>query len=597
MALTTEPPTLAGLPPTAAPAHGSVADRQVQDHTTALLAIIVVLLVTVEWFLLRGSGHWDVTPLLYWESTIALYCVSGLVANWRQPHNAFGLLMIWAGVTIWCAGLQLAPVPGIALIGDITQSLPIAALVHLVLAYPYGRLPDRLARTVVATLYAVSLVLQAPRYLFAGGGAVMVADLPELVDAFQLVQRVVGVLGLCVALWVVLRRLRFQGADRRHRLGPLVWYGPVALILLIAVSAVKAVLGPLPAIGVLQTAIIAGLPILFLAGLLGGSFGRAGELREFLLRVGGDRLRPDDLDGAVARALGDRSARVVYGAGPVGDFFHADGSAVRTDRRVVVPVLYGGEVVGAIVHDVDSVIDDRLLDAVARVCALAVDHHRVVAVLRAALLELQESATALQQAQYRLVRAADAERRRIAGDLHDGVQQSIVVLGLLVRSLVKGADDADRVRATAGELQRGMTELLADFRTLVHGIMPVALTDRGIVAAIKDLGERSAVPLVVRASGLDHRLPEALESTVYFVVLESVTNTVKHAAATGIWVELQCGDGMLRAQVRDDGRGGAAEDGGGLTGLRDRVLALNGILTVDSAPGDGTVVTALIPCG
>ena len=285
-------------------ADGTTADRQLQQHTTALLAIILFLLVTVEWLLLRDSGRWDVTPLLYWESTIVLYCVSGLLANWRQPHNPFGLLMYWAGVTIWCAGLQLAPNPGIALIGDITQSLPIAALVHLVMAYPYGRLPDRLSRTVVASLYTVALVLQAPRYLFAGGGAAMVAELPQLADALRSVQRVVGVLGLCVALLVVLRRLQLEGPDRRHRMGPLAWYGPVALMALIVVSTIGGLFGLFPVIGMLQTAIILGLPVLFLAGLLSGSFGRAGELREFLLRVGGDRLQPDELDAAVAPGVG-----------------------------------------------------------------------------------------------------------------------------------------------------------------------------------------------------------------------------------------------------------------------------------------------------
>ena len=155
---------------------------------------------------------------------------------------------------------------------------------------------------------------------------------------------------------------------------------------------------------------------------------------------------------AVARALGDRSARVVYGFGAAGGYFYADGSPAlhRSAAGRVMPVHYGGEVVGAIDYAADSVVDERLLDAVARVCALAVDHHRVVAVLRAALLDLEESATALRQAQYRLVQASDVERRRIARDLHDGVQQSIVVLGLRVRSLIKGADDPDRVRATAG---------------------------------------------------------------------------------------------------------------------------------------------------
>ena len=265
----------------------------------------------------------------------------------------------------------------------------------------------------------------------------------------------------------------------------------------------------------------------------------------------------------------------------------------------MVGVPYGGVVVGAIVHDADSVIDDRLLGAVGRVCALAVDHHRVVAVLRAALLDLEESATALRQAQYRLVQASDAERRRIARDLHDGVQQNIVVLGLdrcgACATVPKTRTRSGRPRANCSKGCRSCSTTSGPWST---GSCRAALTDRGIVPAIKDLTERTAVPCVVRASGFGQRLPEAVESTVYFTVLEAVTNAVKHAAATGIWVDLRCADGTLCAQVRDDGQGGAMEHAGsGLTGLRDRVLALNGSLSVVSPPGNGTVVTALIPCG
>ena len=124
MVLQSERPAVTHGSPATVSADSTTADRQLQQHTTVLLAIILFLLVTVEWLLLRDSGNWDVTPLLYWESTIVLYCASGMLANWRQPHNPFGLLMYWAGVTVWCAGLQLAPNPGIGLIGDITQTLP-----------------------------------------------------------------------------------------------------------------------------------------------------------------------------------------------------------------------------------------------------------------------------------------------------------------------------------------------------------------------------------------------------------------------------------------------------------------------------------------
>lgn len=598
MAQRTERPTVAQAETTTVRDVESDAGRDAQRVNSAVLAVVVALLVVVEWSLLRDSGNWDVLQLLYWESLIVLYCVCGLLANWRQPHNPFGLLMFWAGLTLWCSGLQLAANPALALIGDIMQTMPIAAVAHLVMAYPYGRLPDRLSRIVVVGIYAVALALQAPSYLLAGNGALMIDDLPEVATAVSSAQRVVGILGLCVAAGVVLRRLRRDSPERRHRMGPLVWYGPIALLALIAASTIIGVFGRIPVVGVLQSAVLLGLPILFLAGLLTGSFGRAGELREFLARVGGDRLQPVDLDGAVARALGDPSARILYGSGAASGFFAADGSAVDVSRWLVMPVHYDGDVVGAITYAADSVVDDRLLHAVARICALPADHQRVVAVLRAALIDLEASATALREAQFRLVQASDTERRRIARDLHDGVQQRIVVLGLQVRNLTRHADDPTSIRANAVTLRQGMSELLADFRTLVHGIMPATLTDRGIESAIRDLGERTAVPLVLRSSGMGRRLPQAVESTVYFVVLESVTNSVKHAAAKGIWVDLAHADGELRVAVRDDGDGGAALSGGsGLAGLRDRVRALNGSLTVSSAPGAGTEVRALIPCG
>jgi len=602
MALLTDQSTVAQgdpvitTPRTIAPA----TDREVRGHTTVLLGVFVFFLVVVESVLLLESGQWDVTPLLFWESTVVLYCACGLLANWRQPHNPFGLLMLWTGLTVWCAGLQLASFPAISVIGHITQTLPIAAMVHLVLAYPYGRLPDRISRIVVTTIYTVALLLQAPSYLFTPGSDFVIADLPELANTFRSVQRIVGLLGLCVALWVVLRRRHVTGPERRQRLGPLSWYGPVALAALIAISFVGGVLGLYRGqVGVLQTAVVLGLPVLFLAGLLTGSFGRAGELREFLAGGGGDGLQSDHLDVAVARALGDRSARVVFGFSAAGGYFNADGSpALISAGRLRKAVHYCGDIVGAIDYAADLVVDERLLDAVARVCALAVDHHRVVAGLRAALIDVEESAIALRQAQYRLVQTSDVERRRIARDLHDGVQQSIVVLGLRVRSLLRAAKNPTMVNAIGLELQSGMLNLLADFRTLVHGIMPASLTDRGVLFAVKELSERTTLPLMVRSDGLLERLPAEIESTVYFVIAESVTNSIKYSAGTGIWVEIAKRDGGLSAEVRDDGQGGASLTGGsGLAGIRDRVLALNGTLTVDSPVGGGTVVKALIPCG
>ena len=417
---------------------GPAADREVRHYTTALLAVITVLLVTVEWVLLRDGGGWDEVTLLYWESTIVLYCASGLLANWRQPHNPFGLLMYLGGRDGLVRRPAVCSYPGIGLIGDLTQTLPIAA------AGPSGDglslrpAPRSTSRTVVASLYTSRWCCRHPSIcspVAAPSWSPSCRSSPTPSgpsSAWSVVARALQ----CVV--VVLRRRALVGPDRRHRMGPLAWYGPVALMALIAVNTIGGLFGIFPPqVGMLQTAIILGLPVLFLAGLLTGSFGRAGELREFLARVGGDRLQPDDLDLGRGAGVGG-SHRTASSTAPVptGGYFYADGSAAQpAPARALLPVHYGGRVVGAIIHDAGSSSTSDCSTAVARVCALAVDHHRVVAVLRAALLDLEDSAIALRQAQFRLVQASDAERRRIARDLHDGVQQSIIVLGLQVRSL------------------------------------------------------------------------------------------------------------------------------------------------------------------
>ena len=387
-------------------------ERSLRAFNVAVLTLTAVLLVTIE-SLMLVEADWEWWSVLIWEAMVSLYFLSGLLASWRQPHNPFGLLLIGGGILIWCAGLQSSTIAGVAVIGHITQSLPLAVVVHLVLAFPYGRLPDRTSRVVVVSVYVVCLVLQAPQYVLSGGGFTQLAELPEVADALLTVQGAVGLLGLMAALWLSLLGWKIIGPDQRRRLGPLAWYGLVALSLLIGTVGINVtgLLGGFGlAVGLTQTFIILGLPVLFLVGLLTGSYGRAGELREFLAGVGAGRLDPGELDSAVARALGDPSARVVY-TSPGAGFVYADGQPMVDGSGKgwrVSPVRYGEEVIGAVLCDPASVIDDRLVDAVARISALAVDHRRVVASLLATLLELESTATELRKSRYRIVQASTA---------------------------------------------------------------------------------------------------------------------------------------------------------------------------------------------
>ncbi len=204
--------------------------------------------------------------------------------------------------------------------------------------------------------------------------------------------------------------------------------------------------------------------------------------------------------------------------------------------------------------------------------------------------------TDLRDARSRIIEAADAERRRIERDLHDGAQQRLVALALTLRMAEKRAGEGNPEAATlvhqAGE-EAGLA--LKELRDLARGIHPAILTNRGLPAALDDLAGRASVPVEVVATPPE-RLPDQVEAAAYFVVSECLANIGKHAQATAAEVSVTPRDGHLLVTVSDDGVGGAKLDGGsGLQGLQDRVGALNGTLAVESGPSGGTRVLATIP--
>jgi len=211
--------------------------------------------------------------------------------------------------------------------------------------------------------------------------------------------------------------------------------------------------------------------------------------------------------------------------------------------------------------------------------------------------EIEQARTEeLRASRVRIVQAADAARRRIERDLHDGAQQRLVSLALEVR-MARAQVEKDPSQAPAF-LERFGAELLeasAELRELARGIHPAVLTERGLSPAIAALAARAPVPVEVLDVPAD-RLAEALETTAYFTVAEALTNVAKYAGATGATVRVACEDGALVVEVQDDGVGGADAGGGsGLSGLADRVASCDGSLEVQSPPGEGTLVRAVLP--
>jgi signal transduction histidine kinase len=207
-----------------------------------------------------------------------------------------------------------------------------------------------------------------------------------------------------------------------------------------------------------------------------------------------------------------------------------------------------------------------------------------------------EGRAELDASRARIVATADATRRRIERDLHDGAQQQLVWLALALRAAQATVPEGlEEHRSELGRVVDGLTAALDDLREIALGIHPAGLSEDGLTAALKRLVARSPlrVNLDCRADG---RFPEPVEVTAYYVVSESLTNAAKHADTPVVDVAVAADGDALRVEVRDDGRGGADPAGGsGLLGLKDRVEAIGGTMRLTSPPGAGTSLSVELP--
>jgi signal transduction histidine kinase len=218
--------------------------------------------------------------------------------------------------------------------------------------------------------------------------------------------------------------------------------------------------------------------------------------------------------------------------------------------------------------------------------------------LQISLEEVRRKAEDLQTSRARIVTAADAERRRIERNLHDGAQQQLVALAVKVRLARQlGSRDPAKAGELLDQVEGDATEALENLRDLARGIYPPLLADQGLVEALVAHARKCAVTVDVRAQGV-RRYAQEVEAAVYFCVLEALQNVVKYAGADGALVWVEEADGRLRFAVTDDGAGFDPAErgmGSGLQGMADRLAALGGEVGVTSAPGEGTVVRGQLP--
>ncbi|MEU4884589.1 sensor histidine kinase [Streptomyces althioticus] len=194
-----------------------------------------------------------------------------------------------------------------------------------------------------------------------------------------------------------------------------------------------------------------------------------------------------------------------------------------------------------------------------------------------------------------VLQAVDTERRRIERDLHDGVQQRLVALAMLLGRARRGGRTPEQARSLLEQAHKESQDVLTELREVAWRVYPTALDNLGLREALAGVSERCSIPIRTDFA-LAEPLPASVETAAYFVVSESVTNAAKHSAATEIQVSVRTYGPVLVIRVEDNGVGGAKPEGSGLTGLRSRVGALDGRLHVHSPSGGPTTITAELPC-
>ena len=282
----------------------------------------------------------------------------------------------------------------------------------------------------------------------------------------------------------------------------------------------------------------------------------------------------------------------------------------RADAQVrVAPVGYGSDLLGAIVVEQPRESerirsdDERALGEISRRLGVVLHNRSLDAALRASLADLRRTNEELRASRLRLVSAADAERRRIERDIHDGAQQHLVALavnlGLARQLLADESEDRAAVAEILDEVTNDVRTTIAEVRDLAHGIYPPLLRQAGLPDALKAAARRSPVPVSVEAADVGRPGPD-VEAALYFCVLEALQNVAKHApdATAAVRLSLDAATSELLLEVSDDGPGfdpSDADGGQGQQNMADRLGAVGGTASWTSTPGRGTTVLLRVP--
>ena len=521
---------------------------------------------------------------------------------WKQRSAGnIGPLMVAVGLSGLLKGLAFSNDSVVFAIASVGEVLIYAVLIQLLLSFPSGRLETRLDRLLVTIAYLNTTVVQLGVFLFtppakADPSNPLLIEHSEAGKVLEAAQLDISIALLGAVVAVLYRRWRGGTLGRARVFAPIVAVGGLTFLLLMAALIVEQA-GLSSDISDAQTLAlftsIACLPFAFLVGLLRSRFSEADAISELLAQLGEGGGR-GALRDALADALGDPTLELAYWVPDQDAYVDAAGQAVRVDPapagKVSTIIEHEGERIAAIVHSPGLAEERELVQTAGAAAGLTLRNERLDAELRAKVAELRASRS-------RIVQAGYEQRRRLERDLHDGAQQRLMALGIDLRMVRERIEhDPQGAAELLDESLHELNEATAELRELARGIHPAVLTNRGLHAALKGLASRSPVPVELLQTPAD-RLPPSVESAVYFVVAEALTNAARYSRAQTVTVGVVRDNGHVDVEVRDDGVGGAdADQGSGLRGLQDRVAALDGRLELTSPHGLGTILRATIPC-
>ena len=540
----------------------------------------------------------------------AAYIGAGVVAILRRPGNPTGRLMAAVGLLWLIVDLYWIYEPLPYTIASTYDHLYEAALAHLALVFPTGMFASRFDRRVMVGVWIWTLSNNIVRMLFFDPTAngctgcrqlLLVDHNQRLYQDVDKTTSYISAVAITAVAVVIVRHWSRATRAARHVMAPVLWLVGPAVVYLLAdqyQSVVTVSDHTQHVITYYLPVGLAVLPVGFLIGLLRNrlAYAQVGALLPELT----SQVAPGRVRMALAATLHDPDLELLYWS-PAGEGY------VDLDGQPRQPLPGPGRAVSAIegesgplaVMIVDKIALDEpeLLRAAVAMARLALENERLQAEVRSQLVALRSTTG-------RLVEAGQDARRRIERDLHDGAQQRLLALSMTLASA--------RARATAtgdGELRgfldragEDLQQAIGELRELARGIHPMLLTQEGLASALQALAERA--PLPVEVSAPSARFPSSVEATAYFFVSEAVTNAARHSRASAVLIDVAVDGAELVVRVRDDGVGGidgtdeaTTANGSGLVGMRDRVVAIGGRMTISSPTGMGTVVVARLPCG